>query len=275
MITEKITSQSDMAMLEQAFHRFSATGQILQEKYEQLKEEVVELRAALRQKEAEIKRNERLAMLGKTAAAIAHEIRNPLGAIKLFLSLLQDDVSKNPDSQNILTQMHASIERLDTTVSNILQFAKDMRMDRSPVNFSSLVCEQIAHFRATESESVVFEQSIQEPLFINGNEDALRRVIYNILLNAIQAIRRKGTIYVAMSEGKGAEVELRVRDTGPGIPEEIRDSIFEPFVTTRNAGTGLGLAIVHQIVTQHGGSIVVNSESGAEFIIKLPKTAGT
>lgn len=273
MIVEKVTPQTEFAMLQEAFHRFSTTGQILQEKYDQLKVEVVDLRAALKQKETEMKRHERLAMLGKTAAAIAHEIRNPLGAIKLFLSMLQEDLSGNADSQKVLDHIHASIERLDGTVSNILQFAKDMKLDFSPVNISSLIQEQIGHFQASEPETLHFDVDLKGPAFIAGNEDALRRSIFNLFLNAVQVMKQKGKISVRTRESADGGLELSVRDTGPGIPEEIRESLFEPFVTTRNAGTGLGLAIVRQVIEQHGGSVTVGAGAGAEFIIKLPKMA--
>ena len=270
MIIEKVP-HDDLAVLQEAFQRFSTTGQVLQEKYEQLKEEVSGLRTVLKQKEAEVKRNERLAMLGKTAAAIAHEIRNPLGAIKLFLSMLQEDTS-SPESLKIIGHMHESIERLDSTVANILQFARERKLDMAPVNIPSLIREQVEHFRNSEPETLAFDLRLEGSLFIQGNEESLRRVFFNLILNASQAMRHRGTISI-WSRDAGCTAEISVRDTGPGIDDGIRDSLFEPFVTTRGGGTGLGLAIVRQIIEQHGGTVAARSAGGAEFLISLPRQA--
>lgn len=273
MIVEKTAHQNELAVLKEAFQRFSSTGRMLQERYDELKVEVHQLRAALKQKEAEVKRHERLAVLGRTAAAIAHEIRNPLGALKLFLSMLQED-STSPESVKIMDQMHKSIERLDSTVANILQFAKDKRLEYAPVNLPSLIMEQVEYFRASEPGTLKFELNLDGPLFVNGDEEALRRVFYNLFLNAAQAMKRNGFIRIStVDTGEGAEI--LVKDTGPGIDAAVRETLFEPFVTARSAGTGLGLAIVRQIVEQHGGSVGVGRDSdvGAEFVICLPHKA--
>lgn len=271
MITEKmVNSQNELTALKEAFQRFSSTGQVLQDKYEELKREVATLRTALRQKEAEVKRNERLAMLGKTAAAIAHEIRNPLGAIKLFLSMLEEEVAANPESGKVLQHIHASIERLDSTVANILQFAKEKQLDMAPVNLPSLIFEQVAHFQATEPETLKFEADLKGPVFVRGNEEALRRALFNLIVNAAQAMKRNGKITIRTAERADGGADISVRDTGPGIPSEIEETLFEPFVTTRSAGTGLGLAIVRQIAEQHGGTVRAQSPGGAEFIVSIP-----
>ncbi len=271
MITEKTTdSQGELAALKEAFQRFSSTGQVLQDKYEELKREVVTLRTALRQKEAEVKRNERLAMLGKTAAAIAHEIRNPLGAIKLFLSMLEEDFAGNPESEKVLQHINSSIERLDSTVANILQFAREKHLDMAPVNLSSLIFEQVSHFQETEPETLRFEVDLKGPVFVRGNEEALRRALVNLIVNAAQVMKRDGKITIRTAALEDGGTEIIVRDTGPGIPPEIEETIFEPFVTTRSAGTGLGLAIVRQIAEQHGGTVRAGSSGGAEFIVSIP-----
>lgn len=272
MLEKAESMNSDIACLQEAMQRFNSTGYALQERYRELKEETVRLRELLAQKEAEVKRNERLAMLGKTAAAIAHEIRNPLGAIKLFLSMLQDDNSDNPDSLKIIDQINTSVDRLDTTVGNILQFARERKLEFAPVNIHSLIREQVEHFSIVHP-SIRTEVELKGLPFVNGNEEALRRVFENLLRNAAQAMKKEGAVSIRTFEDPRGGITTLVRDSGPGIDESIRENLFEPFVTTKGAGTGLGLAIVRQIILQHGGEISVESKDGAEFSVYIPRMA--
>ena len=266
---EQSAQLQSIALLQEAFARFNETGKALRDKYEELQNEAAELRETLKQKEIEIKRNERLAMLGNTAAAIAHEIRNPLGAMKLFLSMLQDDLADRPECLKIIAHLHTSVERLDGTVGNILQFARQKDVACAPFNLHSVIQEQIEYFKTVEPAEMKLELSLKGNAFVNGNEDGIRRAIYNLILNATQALRHRGVINVA-TRCTDYGTEIRVSDNGPGIPEQILGSLFEPFVTSRKDGTGLGLAIVRQIVEQHGGTISVASEHGATFLMVLP-----
>lgn len=271
LIVEKNIGQGDLKMLQQAFLRFSETGRALEEKYRELQAEAVELRAALHEKELEIKRNERLAILGKTAAAIAHEIRNPLGAIKLFLSMLKDDMVDKPESLQLMTHVNASVERLEATVSNILQFSRDKAPRFAPLNLHSIIKEQVEQFQLTKGRTLKFSCNLRASSYISGNEDGIRRIFFNLFVNAVQALKGDGEICIETEDDGADKVRIAVRDNGPGIAPEVADSIFEPFITTRNEGTGLGLAIVKQIIEQHSGSIEVQSRNGAEFNIMLPR----
>lgn len=297
----------------EAFERFSQASKRLEERYLELRAETDDLRSRLRVKEQQVKRSERLALLGETAAAIAHEVRNPLGAMKLFVSLLREDVVDRPTSLEIVMQLDKSIDGIEHVVANILRFSRDQKLEFSPLNLHALVQEQVDYQRlavagsasAGNSAAVIanepaansancqpaiqFEVEFQGLPFIIGNAEALRQLLSNLILNARQALRTSGLIrievadYVEPAAGDGcsagagfhgaAAVRLSIRDNGPGITEELLERVFEPFVTTKNEGTGLGLAIVNQIVSQHGGTISVRNVPGAEFTIILPRVA--
>lgn len=273
MTRESETQPLEAEALKDAFVRFSEASSRLESKYQLLLEESQTLREVLRQKEEEIKRQERLAMLGETAAALAHEVRNPLGAIRLFVSLLRRDLSEKPKSIEIIDQIDGSISALDNVVSNILQFSRERKLVFAPVNIHSIIQEQLLRFPRSATNTATFELNLLANPFLNGNESSLRQVFYNLIFNALQATNHKGHIIIS-SEDAGDQLRATLRDNGPGIPEEILNRLFEPFVTTKNEGTGLGLAIVKKIVEQHGGSIEVVNDHGAVFRITFPRGGG-
>ena len=230
--------------LREAFQKFSEASGKLEAKYEALKGQVGDLRAALRQKDEELKRSARLAMLGETAAVIAHEVRNPLGALTLFVSLLHDEVKGSPRGQQIVQQMEKSIDALSLLVNNILQFSRTQKLIVAPCNLHSIITEQALTVEALPG-TVKVELALTANPFVTGNEAALRQIFHNLLMNAHQAMQGSGQVHIRTAN-LGEFVGIEVQDSGPGIPEHILSSVFEPFVTTRVSGTGLGLAIVRQ-----------------------------
>ena len=270
--TEIIESVAEDAVqtqaLQEAFIRFNQASMDLQQKYVSLKSETESLKAQLIEKDLEIQRAEKLAMLGETAAGIAHEIRNPLGAIKLFISILKEDLSDLPDSIRILNQMDKSVGTLDHVVSNILQFSKKKKTSFAPVNLASLINEQVNHF-ASDNNEIEFRLKIEGQPFISGNEHSLRQVFYNLFLNACQAMKYSGVIEVTSYDKDEVFFVIEVKDAGRGIPEEMQDRLFEPFATSKNEGTGLGLSIVKQILDEHGATIEVKNDGGAVFTIRF------
>ena len=264
----------DRVTLQLAFKRFSEAGHRLEKKYELLRHEAEELRARLREKDAEIARTARLAMLGQTAAAIAHEVRNPLGSIKLFVSLLKQDLADRPDSLQIVDGINKSLATLDNVVANILQFSRQQKSSFAPVNIHSIIQEQAATLLPADRQSLSVRLDLQALPFISGNEHALRQVFCNLILNAFQAMRYSGNLSIRTWNADEGVFKAAVSDSGPGIPEHILCNIFEPFVTSKNEGTGLGLAIVKKILSEHHGHIeAANGESGkgAVFTITLPR----
>ena len=257
--------------LEAAFSRFTEASAKLEARYNKLNAETEELKARLKEKDAEIARSARLSMLGETAAAIAHEVRNPLGSIKLFVSILRQDLSDRPDSLNLVDEVLRSINTLDNVVTNILQFAKNQKMQPVPVNVQAVLQEQISRLLPGNHPDLSLQLEFEAAPFIQGSESGLRQVFYNLLLNAMQALRYRGTIKVQARGDADTDLRILIQDDGPGIASEILDRLFEPFVSGRNEGTGLGLAIVRRIVEQHGGTIRAYNQEGAVFEIVLPR----
>lgn len=259
-----------------AFRHFTEVSSKLEMRYEHLRRETDELRERLKQKDIEVQRATKLASLGEMAAALAHEVRNPLGAMKLFVSLLKDDVRDRPQAGELLNQMDQSIANLDSVVANILHFSKDKPLAVGPTNIEAVVRAQIAQCQRTgigESTCVVV---VRGSPFLNANEPALGQVIANLLVNASQACRGRGEISIEIDGQEEDYVRISVSDDGCGIPAHILPRIFEPFVSTKNEGTGLGLAVVKQIISQHGGRIEARNRTerrGAEFSITLPRRA--
>jgi len=267
--TQIIEDINSAELLQEAFHNFNAASVKLQERYDELSQETVLLKQQLVQKEKEVQRAERLATLGKTAAALAHEIRNPLGAITLYTSLLREEMSAEEHIQEILCQMEKSAEALNHVVTNILQFCKTDCPPKTPVNLLALFGELIEQFGYQCPELDIRFEPPAAP-FVLGSEHGLRQVFQNLISNSVQALKGAGRISIS-STSKNEGTEVTLCDSGPGISKEILPKIFDPFVTGRLEGTGLGLAVVEQIVRQHGGTVAAsNTQEGACFKVWLP-----
>lgn len=260
----------DSRVLEEAFQRFNEAGNRLESRYQELLRETESLREELKAKDEAVRRAEKLALLGQTAAALAHEIRNPLGAIRMFLSMLKRDLAENQAALEIIHKIDKSVMSLDGVVSNILLFSKDRNESLTPINIHSLIKEQIEHFIVAEGDGISFESSLNGSPFVLGSEGGVRRVLFNLMLNSTQAMKHHGKVFISCSPTQNGETEVVFRDTGPGIDPNHLDSIFEPFFTTRNEGTGLGLAIVRQTMTAFGGRVEARSGVGAQIALIFP-----
>jgi signal transduction histidine kinase len=246
--------------------------------HERLGEEVARLREELRQKNAELRRRERLAALGEMAAGLAHEVRNPLGGIALYASMLEGQLADRPASQTAAARISQGVRTLDRLVGEILDFAQEHRLDPRACRLGNVLSGLDESIRPWAVEHMVDVAIDPAALDVEAYCDPLRlqRVLLNLVMNGIQAVGENGHVWVgaaARSDGRGIEIE--VRDDGPGIPPENLDRIFNPFFTTRATGTGLGLAIVHRIVEAHGGVIRASNraEGGARFLIRLPSAS--
>lgn len=255
--------------LADAFARFSQASARLEAHHAELQGEIESLKEQLREKEREIERAARLSTLGETAAAIAHEVRNPLGAIKLFLSLLRQDVTGNQAALKLVDQIDSGIVSIEHVVSNILHFTKEKPQYFAPVNIHALLQEQVGLIEPLHKGRATVTLQTSGSAFISGDEHSLRRLVHNLLLNALQATKYSGSIAVSCHSSHPQELVLQVRDNGPGIPAAVIPRLFEPFVTSRNEGTGLGLAIVKRIVQQHDGAIEARNDNGAVFTIRF------
>jgi signal transduction histidine kinase len=250
--------------------RFNESTDRLETRHRELQGEIESLRSELRKKEAEIKQNARLAMLGETAAGLAHEIRNPLGAIALFVSMLKEDMSDRSDSLALLGEIEKSIKSLDAVVSNVLHFAQEKVGVAKVCNAHSIVQELVQHFSSLYSPQCAIEADLRGSPFYLGDEQGIRQALYNLIINALQAVSFAGCITIRAYDSEERLV-IEVQDDGPGVPEGIRENIFEPFTSGRSDGTGLGLSIVRRIVEAHRGEIALDDGIVTVFRIRLPK----
>ena len=220
----------------------------------------------------ELRRAEHLASLGKLLAGVAHEVRNPLAAIRSTVQLWErlPDQARTPESLRAIVR---AVDRLNELVSRLLYFARANCDEWRPTDLNALVRESLELVRARADEQTVrIEAGLADGLpAVNGAPDALRQVVLNLLTNALQAMPAGGVLRCE-TRRDGRAVELRVADTGPGVPPEARPRLCEPFVTTRPEGTGLGLALCREIVEQHGGRVGLEESAGpgASFLVTLP-----
>lgn len=229
---------------------------------------------ALAATRARLAQSEKLAALGQLAAAIAHEVRNPLGVIRSAAQGIGETVpAADADTRRACGFITDEIDRLSSVVSSLLAFARPLQLQRRAVDVPELLDraallagEDLAH------RAVRLERADATGLpALDVDPDLVCQVLLGLLANAAEAVGAGGAITI---EARRAErgVEIAVADSGPGVPAEVRERIFEPFFTTRARGTGLGLAVARQIVEAHGGAIAVGDRpgGGARFSLRLP-----
>ncbi|HKQ48359.1 MAG TPA: ATP-binding protein [Phycisphaerae bacterium] len=245
----------------------------LKEAHERLEREVARLHDELRQKNMELRRRDRLAALGEMAAGLAHEIRNPLGGIALYSSMLERELDAASPAHGAAAKITIGVRTLERLVSDILDFAQERPLQRHACRMADLLPGLDTSIEPWADQcrcQLIIEPKAGECALYCDSE-RLGQALLNLLMNAVQAAGEKGTAWLsARLKSDGAEIE--VWDSGPGIPRDDLDRIFNPFFTTKAQGTGLGLAIVHQIVEAHGGTIRAGNrnEGGARFVIWLP-----
>jgi signal transduction histidine kinase len=234
---------------------------------------------------ATVKRTEKLAAIGETAANLAHEIRNPLGSIELFASLLKKDAKEKKNSDRASHIINA-VRDMDNKISNLLLFAGSQKPPMKTINVNNALKEIIAFSEQIIKKGNIFLTVSYEDVdpMIFGNAEMLKQIFLNLMLNAMQAMPKGGNLYIKTRtlggryEGgaHGSNLEIRFMDTGCSIPAENIKKIFDPFFTTKGKGAGLGLAIVHNIVDIHGGSIDVenNKGGGTVFNLTFPNNCG-
>ncbi|MHB1035603.1 MAG: sensor histidine kinase [Pirellulales bacterium] len=244
----------------------------LEETHEALRNEVCRLTDELEIKNRELARKNRLADLGQMAAHVAHEVRNNLVPVTLYLSLLRRRVSDDPGAMDILAKVESGFVALDATVNDLLHFAAQRDPRLEPVRLHAIV-EEIHAFLGPQllAQDIRTANDVPPQQVVMADRDMLRRAVLNLTLNAVDAMPEGGELVVTSYSGAEG-VELEIADSGPGLSDEVRKRMFEPFFTTKSGGTGLGLAIVDRIAAVHGGSVTaVNCpERGAAFTLRLP-----
>jgi two-component system sensor histidine kinase HydH len=221
----------------------------------------------------QMKRADRLSALGHLSAGLAHEIRNPLASIAGASSILQLEPDNATQRGEFLEIIQLECRRLNNLVDHFLDFARPRRPDLGLVAVEDLfdtVSSLATHALRDDRTQIHLETAANLPL-VECDAEQIKQVLLNLVLNAVQSMPEGGNV-VLSAKGERQAIAIRVRDEGGGIPAEHLDNIFDPFFTLKEAGTGLGLSVAHGIVTQHGGTLRVESSSsrGAQFLVMLP-----
>ena len=224
--------------------------------------------------ERELAERERLAALGRMAATVAHEIKNPLSAIKSIAQVMREDVSLSAEYERDLSLIVGETDRLSQSVTQLLSFARKESPAELPLGVDELIGSVVRLFQASANEQGInIRCQVKADVPLSGKcVSAVRDALSNLLLNALQATPNGGTISLSATV-LGADLLVGVQDNGPGVPTDLRERIWEPFFTTRQRGTGLGLAIVRKRVQEVGGLAVLDSPrngQGALFQIRVP-----
>ncbi len=232
------------------------------------------------EKEVQLRRADRLSALGQLSAGLAHEIRNPLGAIKGAVEILADDYPAGHPKAEFYAILVKEVERLNEVLTNFLNFARPVTPRLAPVDIPVVLAqlEALLSGQARSHQVEVFTSYHTGPSRVMADETLLKQAFLNIMLNAIEAMARGGDLSIStrLTGGQAADrpdwIEVVFDDTGPGIAEGDLGRVFNPFFTTKKDGTGLGLAITHRIIENHRGSIRVASQrgKGTTFVVSLP-----
>lgn len=225
---------------------------------------------------------DRLAALGEMAAAIAHEVKNPLAGIEVMAGILKRQLPESPDAQNILADIIKEAKMANVIVQEVLAFVRPIRLELENVSVSDVIGDAIAtaesHDRRGGANVAVDVPESLRP--IQGDPHQLRQIFTNLLINAFEAMNGSGEVSITATaidgdeetgpdHGTGPTILVTVSDNGPGIPIDVMDKIFSPFFTTKPQGSGLGLAIVRKIVDAHDGRIDVSARAGGGTVFRV------
>ena len=267
-------------------NRFVVENRRQIKRYQELAETLAETNRKLEQAQEEARRSERLAALGQMSAGLAHEIRNPLGVIKGSAEMLHQKLGEsNPLASELAGYISTETNRLSALVTRFLDFARPLHTELVPQQITP-VLDRALHdvslsTRKNGDELVRVEKLYQVDLpAVPLDESLCEQAFVNLIQNAYDAMGNSGgTLRVTAAKTNSSNrdgVEVRIEDTGPGIPAELREQIFNPFVTTKKTGVGLGLSIVSRIIDGHHGTIRVENgrdgdgQKGAGFVVFFP-----
>jgi two-component system sensor histidine kinase PilS (NtrC family) len=216
--------------------------------------------------------------VGELAAGLAHEIRNPLAAISGAMEVLQQDLSLHGEYQTLMGIAMRETERLDGLIGQFLLYARPSSPHKRSCNLVPLVKDTLALLRThpdCRSDIAIVERYSDPRLSVEVDANQVRQVVWNLVLNALQAMPQGGRLELCLrsvAAATGSAVQMVISDTGCGIRPDDIPRMFVPFFTTKPGGSGLGLAIVHRIVEEHGGHVDVHSEwaKGTQVVVTFP-----
>jgi len=259
-------------------NRFASENRSQVHKYQELSEQLEETNRQLRRAEADARRSERLAALGQLSAGLAHEIRNPLGVIKGSAEMLSQKVeASNPLASELAGYIGTEVNRLNSLVTRFLDFARPSRLELRSIQLSALVDHVLESMQHQHPDAqVAIERNYAPTPDVQVDEQLCEQLFVNLINNAYEAMNGRGRLRISVapeSQNMRPGVAVIVEDSGPGVPAESREQIFNPFFTSKKEGVGLGLSIVAKIVDDHRGSIRLESPpgQGARFHVFLPE----
>ena len=270
------------------YHAFADMSRKLRKRHDHLEEKVGRKEAKLRETDTILKktkriaeRSEKFAAMGRMGAAVAHEIRTPVTSLKLFLESARDQIRQSPEDKEDFQIAMNQINRIEATINRFLDFTKPRDLVLAFIDVAGLVEDVLYMIRPliNRQECSLKTRIAGDLPGICGDRQLLSEALVNLMVNSLEAMRDRGVLSVAAAEGllerddgRVACIRIDIADTGPGIPEDQIDNIFEPFYTTKASGTGLGLPLVLNTIRNHGGVIRVNGrpEQGTRFSLFLP-----
>lgn len=245
----------------------------LQDTHESLQREVARLRGELESRDRELELRRRLAWLGELAAGVAHEVRNPLGAIQLYSGLLRKECGAAEAALRLIEKIEDGIRAIEGVVQDTLALAPRRGRPRRH-RLAEIVEGALDQCRGVlTARGVRVEALSDDPgAAVRGETRALQRVLVNLVANAAEASPAGATVTLHVAGEHDGQIAIHVRDRGEGLSEDVLDRIFDPFFTTKPSGTGLGLTIAHRLVESHAGSLTARNlpTGGAEFTVTLP-----
>ncbi len=226
----------------------------------------------LKAMERQMQKHERLVSLGKMAGGVAHEVRNPLSSIKGLAALLGSRFAEESEERHAATLLIHEVERLNRAITELLNFAKPLPLDRESFDLETLLADSLTLIASDAAALGVATRHRVEGVLqpVVGDRDRLNQVLLNLYLNSMQAMEQGGALTVTARMGERAgTVQIVVQDSGSGIAPENLDRIMDPYFTTKPQGSGLGLAMVHKIMEEHGGGVQVESRVGEGTTVTL------
>jgi len=296
--------QLDLDDLRELMQSVTETTNRLQQTHIALQDQVARLQRELAEANDQLRRSRSLAALGEMAAGIAHEIRNPLGSIQLYVQVLADELKStgadqpeasapNGEMVKLCDKIDKAVTGMDAIVRDVLSFARDMRIDTKPTTAQMLLCRALHDCQSLLLDSGIEIEQAASDFPLEADHGLMTQALSNIVRNAVEAIQQAAERAeyehgehekrlrldasrrsVRLHNGSSVErIVLAVEDTGDGIPDDVLQRMFNPFFTTRKTGTGLGLAIVHRIVDAHGGLVRVQKRphGGTRMELCLPE----
>jgi PAS domain S-box-containing protein len=224
--------------------------------------------------EERLREQEALARLGQMAAVVAHEVKNPIAGIRGALQVIGSRMAADARDKPVIGEIIARLDALNRIVQDLLVFARPRELRAEPTDLKGLVVSTVEHLKRDPAVQAVTIDVSGNGAVVNVDAEQLQLAVQNVLMNAVQAMNGQGAIHVDITR-HGGEWTISMADTGPGMPPDVKEKVFEPFFTTRSRGTGLGLPIARRVVEAHGGRIGIESPAtgGTVVSLSLPATS--